>query len=64
MQLKNLKYPSSKLMPLERQYSKQKKETGAGMPLGLQVFTSPDSNQLDKKWQSSTLEASWHLLNL
>ena len=51
-------------MPLERQYSKQKKETGAGMPLGLQVFTSPDSNQLDKKWQSSTLEASWHLLNL
>lgn len=64
MQLKNLKYLSPKLMPLERRYSKQKKEAGAGTPLGLQVFSSPDSNQLDKKWQRSTLEASWHPLNL
>lgn len=63
MQLKNLKYPSPNLMPLERQYSKQKKEAGAGTPLGLLVFSSPDSNQLNK-WQSSTLEASWHPLNL
>ena len=47
MQLKNLKYPSPKLMPLD-----------------LQVFSPPDSSQLDKKWQSSTLEASRHPLNL